>query len=105
MDIAAKSRSPSSCSGANYPVPASDPALALLAGRFQNDSAWNIIVTIAERGGTLWLGGYEELTSTGNLQYRTGEAWSSPRIRFADLIDGRPQTLIIDGSRLERRDI
>ncbi len=92
-------------SGASYPVPASDPALALLAGRFQNDSAWNIIVTVAERGGKLWLGGNEELTLTGNLQYRTGEAWSSPRIRFADLIDGRPQTLIIDGSRLERRDI
>ena len=91
--------------GATYAVAASDPALALLAGRFQNDSAWNAIATIAERGGKLWLGGNQEMTRTGDLQYRAGDEWSSPRIRFADLADGRPQTLIIDGVRLERRDI
>ena len=91
--------------GATYAVAPSDPALALLAGRFQNDSAWNVIVTVAERGGKLYLSGFQEMTHTGDLQYRTGDEWSSPRIRFADLVDGRPQTLIVDGTRLERRDI
>ena len=91
--------------GAAYAVPASDPALARLAGRYQNDSAWNLIVTVAERGGKLWLSGFQEMTRTGDLQYRAGDLWSSPRFRFADLMDGRPQTLIMDGSRLERRDI
>lgn len=91
--------------GATYTVPVSDPALALLAGRYENDSAWNMIVTIAERGGKLWLGGFQEMTRTAELQYRTGEEWSSPRIRFADLMGSRPQTLIVDGNRLERRDI
>ena len=91
--------------GATYAIAPSDPALARLAGRFQNDSAWNVIVTIAERGGKLWLSGFQEMTSTGDLHYRIGDAWSSPRIRFADLIDGRPHTLIVDGTPLERRDI
>ena len=60
---------------------------------------------LTERGGKLWLSGSDEMTRTGENQYRAGEEWSSPRLRFADFVDGRPQTLIVDGNRLERRDI
>ena len=91
--------------GATHAVALSNPALARLAGRFQTDSAWQSIVTIAERGGKLCLGGADELVAQGDNRFRTTEEWSSPRLRFTDFVDGRPQTLILDGHPMERRDI
>ena len=37
-------------------VPASNPQIAKLAGRYVNDSPWNGMAHLVERGGQLWLG-------------------------------------------------
>src|SRR6185437_465877 len=42
--------------GSTAQLPASDPQLAKLAGRYVNDSPWLGMAEIVERGGRLWLG-------------------------------------------------
>ena len=91
--------------GATFDVPKSDPALARLGGRFENDSAWNLVAIVVERGGKLYMGGTDEMIRIADNLYRVGESWSPTRLRLADFVDGRPQSLFIDGDKLERRDL
>jgi hypothetical protein len=93
--------------GSGGSVPASDPQLARLAGHYANDNPWwTGIGTIVERGGKLWLGTETPLTKIGDNLWRVGdESWSPERASFANVIDGRPQTLIFSGERFVRRDI
>ena len=84
----------------------SDPALAKLAGRFVNDSPWWGVLEIVERGGRLWLGTETPLVALGNELWRIGDDRRSPeRGRFADPIDGRPQTFYFSGEKFVRHDI
>lgn len=87
-------------------VPPSDPALARLAGRYVNDSPWWGLATVVERGGRLWFGTETPLTRIGENLWRVGEeSWSPERASFADVIDGRPQTLIFSGEKFLRHDV
>ena len=84
----------------------SDPALAKLAGRFVNDSPWWGVIEIVERGGKLWIGTETPMVAMGNDQWRIGDDKRSPeRGRFADAIDGRPQSFYFSGEKFVRHDI
>jgi CubicO group peptidase (beta-lactamase class C family) len=92
--------------GSGAAVPKSDGALARLAGRYVDDNPWYGAMTIVERGGRLWLGTETPLVPIGDNLWRVGdEAWSPERAAFADVIDGRPQTLILSGEKFLRHDI
>jgi hypothetical protein len=92
--------------GAGGTLPKSDPALARLAGRYVNDSPWEGLLHVVERGGRLWLGTRTPLTAIGPNLWRAGEqSWSPERVAFADFIAGRPQTLLLSGERFLRHDI
>lgn len=92
--------------GSGMAFPASDPALARLAGKYVNDSPWLGIARIVERGGKLWGGGFAPMTQIGDGIWRFGkEEWSPERVSFANMVDGRPQTMIFSGNRFERRDV
>ena len=87
-------------------VPASDPALAKLAGRYVNDSPWVGAANVVERGGKLWLGTDTPMASIGKNLWRVGEqSWSPERASFANFIDDRPQTFIFSGEKFYRHDI
>jgi CubicO group peptidase (beta-lactamase class C family) len=87
-------------------LPASDPQLAKLAGRYVNDSPWLGLAPVVERGGKLWLGTETPMTSIGDNLWRIGdESWSPERGSFADFIDGRPQTFIFSAEKFARHDI
>ena len=85
----------------------SDPALAKFTGRYISDNPWWAgMGTVVERGGKLWIGTETPMTPIGNNLWRVGEqAWSPERASFADLVDGRPQTLIFSGEKFARHDI
>jgi CubicO group peptidase (beta-lactamase class C family) len=92
--------------GAGGELPASDAALARLAGRYINDSPWIGAATIVERGGKLWLGTDTPLVPTGQNVWRVGgESWTPERASFANFIDGRPQALILSGEKFLRHDV
>ena len=92
--------------GASGALPASNAALAKLAGRFINDSPWYPPAIIVERGGELWIGTETPMERISDNLWRIGdEAWSPERARFADFIDGRPQTVILSGEPYLRHDI
>jgi CubicO group peptidase (beta-lactamase class C family) len=87
------------------PAP-SDPALARYAGKYVNDSPWLGIARIVERGGQLWGGGFVPMTRIADGVWRFGkEEWSPERVSFANMLDGRPRTMIFSGNRFDRRDI
>ena len=93
-------------SGSSEHLPASDPQLAKLSGRYVNDSPWNGLSPIVERGGKLWAGTETPMTRIAENMWRIGdESWSPERGSFANFIDGRPQTFILSGVRYERHDI
>ena len=93
-------------SGAGGRVPASNAALAKLAGRYVNDSPWLGMAQVVERGGRLWLGTEGRMDPIGNNLWRVGdESWSPERASFANFIDGRPQTFIFSGEKFARHDI
>jgi hypothetical protein len=84
----------------------SDPALARLAGRYSNDSPWWGVIEIVERGGKLWLGTETPLVAINDDLWRIGDDRRSPeRGRFADPINGRPQTFYFSGEKFIRHDI
>ena len=86
--------------------PKTDPALARLAGRYVNDSPWWGVMTVVERGGRLWLGTEAPMTRIGDNLWRVGEqSWSPERASFGNVVDGRPQTLILSGEKFLRHDI
>ena len=92
--------------GSTAAVPKSDPALAGLAGRYVNDSPWWGVFTVVERGGKLWLGTETPMTRIGENLWRVGEqSWSPERASFENVIDGRPQTLVLSGEKFLRHDI
>ena len=92
--------------GASGRLPASNPALAKLAGRFVNDSPWLGLAQVVERGGRLWLGTEGRMEPIGQNLWRVGEeSWSPERASFANFIDGRPQTFIFSGEKFARHDI
>ncbi|MGE5562541.1 MAG: serine hydrolase domain-containing protein [Bacillota bacterium] len=87
-------------------VPASNPELAKLAGRYVNDSPWLGLAPVVERGGRLWLGTEVPMQPIGPNLWRVGdESWSPERGSFANFIDGRPQTFIFSGEKFARHDI
>jgi hypothetical protein len=93
-------------SGSAARLPASDPALAKLAGRYVNDSPWVGTANIVERGGKLWIGTETPMTKIGDNRWRIGEdSWTPERGWFADFIDGRPQTFLFSGEKFLRHDI
>jgi hypothetical protein len=93
-------------SGSGRRVPPSDPALARLAGRYVNDSPWLGTTRVVERGGKLWMGTDIPMVAIGDNLWRVGdERWSPERGRFADMIDGRPQTFLFSGEKFLRHDI
>jgi CubicO group peptidase (beta-lactamase class C family) len=87
-------------------IPASNAALAKLAGRYVNDSPWVGTAMIVERGGKLWIGTDTPMSAIRDNLWRVGEeSWSPERASFANFIDGRPQTFILSGEKLYRHDI
>jgi hypothetical protein len=87
-------------------VPASDPALAALAGRYICDNPWFGAAPVVERGGKLWVGTETQMTPMGPNLWRVGkESWSPERGSFADTINGRPQTFLFSGVRFARHDV
>jgi len=93
-------------SGSTAQLPASDPALGKLAGRYQSDSPWYGLYQVVERGGRLWLGTDVPMERIGENLWRIGdESWSPERGAFADFIDGRPLTFIYSGEKFARRDV
>lgn len=81
----------------------SDPALALLAGRYVHPSPWWRAITVVEREGKLWLGTETPTTRIGDNLWRVGpESWSPERASFADFVDGRPQALTFSGEKFRR---
>ena len=92
--------------GASFPVAPSDPALAMLAGRYVNDSPWFGTTMVVERGGKLWFGTDTPLTKIGDNQWRVGEeSWSPERASFKDFSNGRPQTLVASATEFARQDV
>jgi hypothetical protein len=92
--------------GARGQLPASDPSLAKLAGRYVNDSPWFGTATVVERGGRLWIGTELPMSLIGENLWRIGpESWSPERGSFADFIDGRPQTFVYSGELFLRHDV
>ena len=86
--------------------PAFDSKLALLAGRYVNDSPWNGMAPVVQRGGKLWIGTETPMTRIGDNLWRIGEDdWSPERGSFANFIDGRPQTFSLSGVLFDRHDI
>ena len=87
-------------------LPASNPELARLAGRYVNDSPWLGTARVVERGGRLWLGTEVPMQPIGDNLWRIGEQrWSPERGSFAELINGRPQTFVFSGDKFLRHDI
>ena len=87
-------------------IPASNPALAMLAGRYICDNPWFGAAPVVERGGKLWIGTETQMAPIGSNLWRVGkEIWSPERGSFADVIDGRPQTFIFSGVRFARHDV
>jgi hypothetical protein len=92
--------------GSGAVTPKSDPALVRLAGRYVDDNPWYGAASIVERGGKLWLGTETPFVPIGQNLWRVGdESWSPERAAFADMIDGRPQTLILSGEKYLRHDL
>ncbi|HYX47129.1 MAG TPA: serine hydrolase domain-containing protein [Sphingomicrobium sp.] len=92
--------------GSGAAVAPSNPQLAKLAGRFVNDSPWNGMAHVVERGGRLWVGTETPMTAIGNNLWRVGEdSWSPERGSFANFIDGRPQTFTFSGVNFDRHDL
>jgi len=92
--------------GSSAQVPASDPKLAKLAGRYVNDSPWLGLAQVVERGGKLWLGTEVAMAPIGENLWRVGDqSWSPERASFANLIDGRPQTFIFSAEKFLRHDV
>jgi D-alanyl-D-alanine carboxypeptidase len=92
--------------GSSAQLPASDPQLAKLAGRYVNDSPWIGMAQVVERGGKLWLGTEVPMAPIGQNLWRVGEqSWSPERASFANFIDGRPQTFIFSAEKFARHDV
>ena len=92
--------------GSTARLPASDPALGKLAGRYQSDSPWYGLYQVVERGGRLWLGTDVPMERIGENLWRIGEdSWSPERGSFAEFIDGRPQTFVYSGEKFRRHDV
>jgi hypothetical protein len=92
--------------GSAVALPASNAALARLAGRYIDDNPWYGAAMVVERGGRLWIGTETPMTSIGDNLWRVGEeSWSPERAFFADFIDGRPQTFVYSGEKFARHDI
>ncbi|HEY4070706.1 MAG TPA: serine hydrolase domain-containing protein [Sphingomicrobium sp.] len=92
--------------GGKAQLPPADPQLAKLAGRYVNDSPWNGMAPVVERGGKLWVGTDTPMTRIGENLWRIGEdSWSPERGSFANFIDGRPQTFNYSGLLFDRHDI
>jgi CubicO group peptidase (beta-lactamase class C family) len=92
--------------GSKAQLPQSDPKLAMLAGRYVNDSPWNGMAPVVERGGKLWIGTETPMTPIGDNLWRVGEDdWSPERGSFANFIDGRPQTFSLSGVLFDRHDV
>jgi hypothetical protein len=92
--------------GTKAELPASDPQLAKLAGRYVNDSPWNGMAYVVERGGKLWVGTETPMAPISDNLWRVGdESWSPERGSFANFIDGRPQTFVLSGLKFDRHDI
>lgn len=92
--------------GAGGEIPASNAALAQLAGRYVDDSPWYGTAIVVERGGRLWIGTETPMVKIGDNLWRVGqESWSPERASFANFIDGRPQTFVFSGEKFLRHDI
>jgi len=92
--------------GSKAQLPKSDPQLAKLAGRYVNDSPWNGMAPVVERGGKLWVGTDTPMTRISENLWRIGNhSWSPERGTFANFIDGRPQTFLYSGLPFDRHDI
>ena len=92
--------------GSTAALPQSDPQLAKLAGRYVNDSPWNGMAPVVERGGKLWIGTETPMTRISDNLWRIGEeSWSPERGKFANFIDGRPQTFLLSGVPFDRHDV
>lgn len=92
--------------GTTARLPASDPQLARLAGRYVNDSPWLGLAQVVERGGKLWIGTEVPMERIGENLWRVGDqSWSPERGSFANFIDGRPQTFIFSAEKFLRHDV
>jgi CubicO group peptidase (beta-lactamase class C family) len=92
--------------GAAASLPASDPQLARLAGRYVNDSPWLGTAYVVERGGKLWIGTETPMAKLAENLWRVGEdSWSPERASFANFIDGRPRTFVFSGEKFLRHDV
>lgn len=83
--------------------PAAPPALAALAGRYDNDDRWAGPLYVYARDGAPWIGNAEKLTPLGANEWRLGDESSPERIRFGGVVNGRPQVLYFSGVPYTRR--
>ena len=87
------------------PKPAAAAALALLAGRYDNDDPWRGTVRVVARASGLWMDGATPMTRLADGSWRLGEdEWSPERAWFDAPIDGRPQRLSLSGADFMRRE-
>jgi D-alanyl-D-alanine carboxypeptidase len=87
-------------------IPASDPVLARLAGRYINDNPWYGPMPVVERGGRLWIGTETPMRRIGDNLWRVGrEEWSPERASFTDFIGDRPQSFIFSGVKFPRHQV
>lgn len=92
--------------GLGASIPASDPVLARLAGRYINDNPWYGPMPVVERGGKLWIGTETPMTKVGDNLWRVGrEQWSPERASFADFIGGHPQSFIFSAVKFPRHQV
>lgn len=106
--VALASYGPSSYAreGTGAIIPASDPALAPLAGRYISDNPWYGPMPVVERGGRLWIGTETPMTKLGDNLWRVGrEEWSPERASFTDFIGDQPQSFIFSAVKFPRHQV
>ena len=85
-------------------TPESPPAVAALAGHYENDDGWRGGLRITAQGQGLFIDGLTPLTPLPGGGYRVGEKdWSPERMAFDAFVGGRPRRLTFSGVDYERR--
>ncbi len=90
--------------GASAVRAAPSPALAALAGRYDNDDPWRGAIRVVARGEGLWLDGAQPLIDLGGGVWRVGaDPHGAERVRFDAVVAGRPQRMNFSGVDYLRR--
>jgi hypothetical protein len=84
--------------------PAPSPELQALAGNYVNDNRWGGNMTVVARDGGLWLYNAEPLARLPDGSWRVGaDDWSPERVRFDNVVNSRPERMLLSGTPYLRR--